>query len=274
MTLIQKRVNLRSLTLVILLLAASAFAQRSYTTTFPANETPISENHNWVNEGSCGDPLLCPGAGSSNINTNAGVAHGTQSGVSGPPYLDSGALVTGSWGATQSVQIVVYWDKNTNTDNDYDETEIRLRNTFFSNGHGQGYNINCRTGTPNSNSYVQMGRFNADGTFTAPFAQLNGAAAGCTNGDVLIGTVANNASGQPVITFYKNGTKIIQGTDTGGAAALQSGNPGMGFYHQCASQPCGSSNGSNSDFGISKFTATDTGNSAPAAPTGLTATVH
>lgn len=135
--------------------------------------------------------------------------------------------------------ITVNWDGNTNTNNDYDETEIRLRGTF-TKGHAQYYNINCRTGTPNPNSYVQMGRLNANGSFTAPFAQLTGTAAGCTNGDVLVGTVANNISGQPVITFYKNGKQMIQGTDTGGAAALQSGSPGLGFYHQCGSQPCGS----------------------------------
>jgi len=172
------------------------------------------------------------------------------------------------------VTVTVYWDGNTNTNSNYDETEIRLRGTFRA-GHAQYYNINCRTGTPNSNSYVQMGRLNLDGTFTAPFAQCTGSAnCGCTNGDVLKGTVANNPNGQPVITFFKNGTQIIQGTDTGGSAALQSGSPGIGFYHQCGSQPCGANNGSNSDFGISKFTATDSGNPAPAAPTGLTGIVH
>src|SRR5215813_3964827 len=95
-TLVQTRVNLRSAALriaetctpvfevadfkgtilAILLLASSAFGQRTYTTMFPANETPISENHNWVNQGSCSNNILCPGSGYSNVNTNAGIAHG------------------------------------------------------------------------------------------------------------------------------------------------------------------------------------------------------
>jgi hypothetical protein len=254
--------------LCLLVLTGSALAQRTYSTKFPNAETPLSENHNWINQGTCADSVLCPGAGSSNINSGIGVAHGTQSGAAPPPYLDSAAIVSGTWRPSQWVQIVVKWDGNNNTNNNYDETEIRLRNTF-SKGHGQGYNINCRTGTPSSNSYVQMGRFNPDGTFTSPFAQASGKNAGCTNGDVLTGTVVNNTSGQPVITFYKNGVKIIQGTDTDGALALQSGSPGFGFYHQCGSQPCGASNGSNADFGISSFVATDL-----VPPSGLTVVVH
>jgi hypothetical protein len=254
--------------LCLIIFMGGALAQRTYTTKFPKAETPLSENHNWINQGTCADSALCRGAGGSNINSSTGVAHGTQSGAAPPPYLDSGAIVGGAWGPSQMVRIVVNWDGNGNTNNNYDETEIRLRNTF-SNGHGQGYNINCRTGTPNSNSYVQMGRFNPNGTFTSPFAQASGKNAGCTNGDVLTGAVVNNARGQPVISFYRNGVLIIQGTDTGGAAAIQSGSPGFGFYHQCASQPCGGSNGSNTDFGISSFFASDL-----APPSGLTAVVH
>lgn len=252
----------------LLALIGSALAQRAYTTKFPKAETPLSENHNWIDQGTCADSTLCPGAKGSNINSGTGVAHGTQSGAAPPPYLDSGAIVGGTWGPSQTVQIVVKWDGNSNTNNDYDETEIRLRNTF-SKGKSQGYNINCRTGTPSSSSYVQMGRFNLDGTFTSPFAQASGKNAGCTNGDVLIGTVVNNARGQPVISFYRNGVLIIQGTDTGGAAAIQSGSPGFGFYHQCVSQPCGSSNGSNTDFGISSFSASDI-----SPPSGLSVVVH
>jgi len=259
--------------ITILLLLSPAFGQHKYVTNFPANETPISENHNWINQGTCSDPTLCPGAGSSNVNSNSGIAHGTQSGAAAPPYLDSGAIVSGAWGATQTVEVVVNWDGNKNTDNNFDETEIRLRNTFYSNGHGQGYNVNCRTGTPSSGSYVHMGRFNADGSFgplSGPKTDCtNSARCGCTQGDVLVGTIVNNSSNQPVVTFYKNGVQIIQGTDTGGPAAIQSGSPGFGFYHECGSHPCGSRNGSNSDFGISSFVASEL-----APPSGLSATVH
>src|SRR5216683_2825673 len=82
--------------LCLLIFMGSALAQRTYTTKFPQAETPLSESHNWINQGTCADSALCPGAGSSNINSSSGIAHGTQSGAAGPPYLDSGAIVSGT----------------------------------------------------------------------------------------------------------------------------------------------------------------------------------
>src|SRR5262249_31996577 len=72
---------------------------RTYATNFTNTEKAISENHNWVNGGACDDTALCPGGNGSNIQTVPGLAFGTQSGAAAPPYIDSGALMTGSWGS-------------------------------------------------------------------------------------------------------------------------------------------------------------------------------
>jgi len=214
---------------------------RTYATDFSSTENAISENHNWVNGGACGDPLLCPGGNGSNIQTIQGHAFGTQSGAIPPPYTDSGALVTGNWGSDQFVQIVIWWDGSPETNSDYDEVEIRLRGTFGKNW-SRTYNINCRVGTPSPNSYIQMGRANGPpDNFTPPFVELHGPSAACQNGDVMTGTVVGN-----VITAYINGRKVIQATDS----VISSGSPGFGFFHQ-------GTRTRNTNFGVSSLIASD-----------------
>jgi len=214
---------------------------RVYTTNFESTENPISVGGNWINGGSCGDFTLCPGAKGSNVTSAGSRASGTQPGTIPPPYTDSAALVTGNWGSDQFVQIVVWWDGAAGTNSDYDEVEIRLRGTFAQNV-SKTYNINCRVGTPSADSYIQMGRSNGPpDDFTPPFAELKGPSAACQNGDVVTGTIVGN-----VITAYINGKRVIQGIDS----AITSGAPGFGFFHQGTSAQ-------NSDFGISKFSATD-----------------
>jgi hypothetical protein len=148
-------------------------------------------------------------------------------------------MLTGKWGSDQFVQIVVWWDGAPGTNSDYDEVEIRLRGTFAKNWC-RLYNINCRVGTPFSNSYIQMGRANGH-DFTPPLAELYGPSAACQNGDVITGTVVGN-----VITAYINGKKVIQATDS----EITSGSPGFGFFHA-------GTRGQNEDFGISSFVASD-----------------
>jgi hypothetical protein len=214
---------------------------RTYTTSFASTENPISEGHNWVNGGTCGDLTICASANGSNVSTTPGLAFGTQTGTVPPPYLDSAALMTGTWGNDQFVQIVVWWDGAAGTNSDYDEVEIRLRGTLGKNWD-RTYNINCRVGTPSRDSYIQMGRANGPpDDFTPPLAELKGPSAACQNGDVITGTIVGS-----VITAYINGKKVIQGTDS----VITSGAPGFGFFHQ-------GTHSHNSDFGISSFIASD-----------------
>ena len=94
--------------LCLLVFMGSALAQRTYTTKFPKAETPLSESHNWINGGTCADTSLCVALEWSNVATTPGLAFGTQSGAAAPPYPDSTALLTGSWGDNQSVRVVVH----------------------------------------------------------------------------------------------------------------------------------------------------------------------
>ena len=200
---------------------------RTYATSFPNTENPISEGHSWVS--------------GSTVRTTPGLAFGTQTGALPPPYTDSSALLSGAWGSDQFVQIVVWWDGASGTNSDYDEVEIRLRGTLAKNWD-KTYNINCRVGTPSGDSYIQMGRANGPpDDFTPPIAELHGPSAACQNGDVMTGTIVGS-----VITAYVNGKKVIQGMDS----VITSGAPGFGFFHQ-------GTHGHNSDFGISSFAASD-----------------
>lgn len=214
---------------------------RSYSTGFLNAEDPLSEGHNWVTGGACGDIELCPGTHSSKVKTVPGLAFGTQLGAPPPPYTDSAALLKGNWGSDQFVEIVVRWNGGVGTDSDYDEVEIRLRGTLAKDWD-RTYEITCRVGHSSPNSYIQLIR--ADGPpdkFTRPIAELRGSAAACQDGDVITGTIVGN-----VITAYINGRKTIQGVDS----TIISGAPGLGFYHQ-------GTLGKNSDFGVSTFVASD-----------------
>jgi hypothetical protein len=99
------RLALRLFTLVVagslLLWGAGAEAiAATYTTTFPQTENPISEGGNWING-------LTNGIDWADVATTPGKAFGTQT-VNSPNYSDSTALLTGSWGPTQTLQAVVF----------------------------------------------------------------------------------------------------------------------------------------------------------------------
>src|SRR4030095_11258728 len=92
---------------------------RTYTTNFPATENPISEGGNWLNG-------QRDGLDWKDMRTTPGFAFGTQDGSGGPPYNDSTAIVTGTWGPDQTVQATVR-TVNQQSGNIYEEIEIRLR---------------------------------------------------------------------------------------------------------------------------------------------------
>ena len=71
----------------------------SYATGFPSTENPISENGMWINAGSIGLDWH-------NVRTTPGLAFGTQAGAN--LYDDSVALLTGTWGNTQTVSATVH----------------------------------------------------------------------------------------------------------------------------------------------------------------------
>lgn len=264
------------LTILGLLVAAIPLEATTYSTAFPATENPICEGSpcNWVNGKSTA-------LNWSDVRTTANFAFGTESGAGG--YTDSTALLTGTWGASQTVQGTVRIVNSDTANNE--ELEFRLRSGMSATG---GIGTPCASGTPCSwgyettwsvkpgNPYVEMAIWNGPlGSFSYVNPTNN---YGCTlsgntcvsncghaggrcyaaNGDVLKSTAIDN-----LITLYMNGEAVMQFTDN--TVFPTAGAPGVGFGFFLSG-----GNGSDANFGFSSFTASD----GPLPPSGLTAIAH
>jgi len=211
---------------------ASETTPRTYTTSFPLAENPISDNGNWVNG-------MEAGLNWHNVMTTPGLARGTDAEEA---FSDPTALVTGSWSADQTVEATVY--SVNQTESYYQEVEIKLRSQI-SALRITGYEILFRC-LKNSNAYMAVVRWNgAIGDFTY-LSNKTGSQYGVANGDVVKASISGN-----LISVYINGVLVDSVTDD----AFASGNPGMGFNYGC-----GSTYG---DFGFTKFTASDLSASVP-----------
>jgi len=211
---------------------------QTYTTAFPATESPISQSSAWINGGTTGQQWNNVQTVSSPTNMAEGV------GPASTEYSDPTAVLAGTWGPNQTVTVNVYSNGvEDKPSQGYDkEVEIRLRTTIKANSI-TGYEINCRT--PNdSYSYIQIVRWNGGlGNFTSLNIEYG---VGCGNGDVFRATINGST-----ITAYKNGQQILTANDS----TYTSGSPGIGFNFGCGS--------AYNQFGITNFTATD--HSAPGA---------
>jgi hypothetical protein len=104
---------------------------RVYSTSFRADESPISEGGLWINGHAVGLDWK-------DVTTVSGLAFGADS--SGDPhYDDPTAILSGVWGPDQTVQAKVH-TVNQNSDHVYEEVEIRLRTTI-SPHRNSGYEI-------------------------------------------------------------------------------------------------------------------------------------
>jgi hypothetical protein len=203
---------------------------RSYTTKFPLTENPISENGNWINGQTTGLDWH-------DVSTTPGLAIGHQMGTS---YSDGTALLTGSWGPTQTVEAVVH----TVNPNEpcYQEVEMRLRSALTPHSC-TGYEISFKA-TKSSSAYLIIVRWNGKlGDFTY-LKNVSGAQYGIANGDTVKATIVGN-----VITAYLNGVAVGTATDS----TYTTGNPGMGFNLETGTASC---LGTNGDYGFTSFTAT------------------
>ena len=256
--LIMRLISKNGLVIALLLLTVPLSA-RTYTTKFPATENPICEGSpcNWIGGSAAGGNLW------GDVQTS-----GYAFGVSEPTeFGDPTAILTGTWGPDQTVTGTVQINK-TPTGSCCHEIELRLRMTIDSTAHTiTGYEVYCSV-MP-SDKYCHIARWGGkNGRYcniepSAPSINL-------VNGDVFKATVAGNP---PVLTAYRNGSQIMQVTDTGneggggtdcgnGHAVYNSGGPGIGFYDN--------PDFNWSYFGFSDFTATDGG---PSPPSGLKAQV-
>ncbi len=210
-------------------LSLSEGEAKTYTTRFPGTENPISENGEWINGKSVGLDWA-------DVSTVPGLAFGTQSGSNG--YDDSTALLAGVWGANQSVTATVY-SRSQRGGRIYEEVEIRLRSTL-SPRRCTGYEVLFRS-LKNSDSYVQIVRWNGPlGDFTY-LADEKGVKCGISNGDTVKASIIGN-----VITAYINDVPVAQAAD----GTYSSGNPGMGFFIQ-------GTPAANRDYGFSRVSASD-----------------
>jgi hypothetical protein len=193
----------------------------TYTTSFPLTENPMTEGGRWMEGKTVGIDW-------GNISTTPGLAIGT----AGPKrFADATALLTGTWGPTQTAEAVV----SKKSVFHYPEVSLRLRSAM-SPHNCSGYEISNSLKSDDT-AYLIIVRWNgplADFTY---LVQDHGKQYGVTTGDVVKATIVGN-----VITAYKNGVQLAQVTDN----TYPEGNPGMGFNE-----------GKNGDYGMTRFTATD-----------------
>jgi len=236
-------------TLVALLAASSP-----YSTSFPATENPISEGGNWLGGQSAGGNLW------GDIQTTPGLAFG----VSEPTQFgDPTAILTGNWNPDQSASATLKVNV-TPTGTCCHEAEVRLRMTITANSI-KGYEVYCSV-MPAPNEYCHIARWNGP---SGSYCNIESAEfiTHLVTGDVLTGKVTG--TNPVVITASRNGTQIMQASDTGqgcstgGAAGpWTTGNPGIGFYD--------SQDNNWSNFGFSSFSATGgTQTGGPVPPTNV-----
>jgi hypothetical protein len=208
-------------------------SSRTYTTTFPLTENPLSEGGNWRDGGTVGLDWT-------NVSTALGRATGLQCCAS---YTDATALLTGSWGADQTATATVY--ATNPLDDCYQEVELRLRSALSAH-RSTGYEISFKS-SQTSAAYLIIVRWNGPlGDFTY-LVNEHGTQYAVKTGDVISAQIVGT-----VITAYKNGVQMGQATDN----TYAGGNPGMGFNLETKVAGCAGTNG---DYGYTTFTATDSG---------------
>ncbi len=151
---------------------ASAVVARTYSTTFPLTENPISDGGQWINGGTVGLDWT-------NVSTTPGRAIGHQVGAS---YTDATALLTGAWSPDQRVTATVFAAGALNEEC-YSEVEMRLRSSISAHSN-RGYEVGFKV-SQSSVAYLIIVRWNgALGDFTY-LANLHAAQYGVKNGDVV-----------------------------------------------------------------------------------------
>jgi hypothetical protein len=227
-----KRFLLSPTVTLLLLLIPNLARANSYSTSFPATETPISQGGMWLNGGA-------NGVNWGNVNTNPGLALGTT--VSGgPPYNDSIAVLTGTWGTNQTACGTVH--SVNQGSGAYEEVEIHLRSTI-SASRANGYEFNFRL-THDGSQYAQIVRWNGAMNDFTSLALVGGP--GIQNGDIVCATAIGSKLSSTI-----NGVTVVTATDS----TFAGGAPGMGFWMQFGSSS------QLTDYGFTQFSANDNGGS-------------
>lgn len=204
----------------------------SYSTNFSATENPISEGGVWINGEATGIDW-------GNVGTIPGLAYGTSLKTQ---FADPTAVLAGTWASDQEAQGTV--EINGFVSGGPHEVELRLNTTITAHSI-TGYEILFSVNP--IDPYIQIVRWNgALNDFTYLNVVSNGVSMGVADGDVVKATHIGNT-----ITVYKNGTQVLQATDS----TYSTGSPGIGFYDSVDSNWTG--------FGFSRFSATNVGDTTP-----------
>jgi hypothetical protein len=181
-----------------------------YASNFDLAEDPISEGGSWVQQGALS------GLDWSNVQTKNGIAFGTQTGNDG--YDDSIALLSG-FGPDHRVSAVIHFVGMRSDNTSTHEVELILRGSYTP--HEQ-YLYECNLGYSGASGWysqivLQNGMI---GTFT-DITQGLAAVPDIKDGDVFTAEVIGDT-----INTYVNGLQV----GTASAAAISTGQPGVGFF--------------------------------------------
>ena len=203
---------------------------RSYRTSFPASENPVSEGGIWLNGRTDGidwaDVIASNGEVYGAVTRMAvaerrveqGNLDAMAGGAAGPEgdYDDPTAVLAGRWGRNQYARAAVF--SRNPTDQYFQEVEIRLRSTITPH-RCTGYEIFFRC-LKTQDGYAEIVRWNGKiGDFTS-LAKLSGPEYGVEDGDVIEASIAGD-----VIRGYVNGVEKISAVDD----VFGQGGPGIGF---------------------------------------------
>jgi hypothetical protein len=227
-----KNLYIRSLLISFIQLALwpGGYAKaKTYNTLFPLTEDPISEGGNWINGLTTGlDWNNCKSPGNKAVGATGSTSLG---------YDDPTAILTGTWGANQTVSATVFVI-NRQVDF-YGEVELRVRSGISANSC-TGYEI-IFSARDDSSAYCQIVRWNGPINDFTYVKKISGSQCHISTGDVVKATIFGNT-----IRAYINNVEILSGTD----GTFASGNPGIGFYFT-------GKTGSIEDFGFTSFSASD-----------------
>jgi hypothetical protein len=204
---------------------------RTYSTSFPATENPISESGNWVNG-------LAVGLDWQNMQTGSGNVYAT---ATNPSNLDDNIAVLAGFAANHSIEAVVHLAGGY-APTDPHEIELILRGTITANS------IKCYEILMDTAGSFQQVRWNgtiADITVNPPWTSVTGTGPGTVvDGDVIKAQISGDT-----ITLFKNGSQVWQGTDAT-AGKITSGNPGVASFMRGTGNVL-------SSFGFKSIVATD-----------------
>lgn len=189
----------------------------TYSTSFPLDELPISEGGAWSHAGRLW----------TYVQTESGIAHGTQTGEG--RYDDSYAYLSGFPPDQQACAVI-----HKGSPAGYQEVEVLLR-WSDSEDSARGYECFIH----HSGQYAKIVRWNGPYENFTTIAEVGNVVAP-KGGDVIRATALGN-----VITLYLNNQVLAQATDS----TYSAGNPGMGFFKD-------RDGAANTEFGFESYTAT------------------